>query len=84
LRKVRSIDGFVAAALVAALLFCAVAFLPVASAGAEKLLVICRDPGGWRTDLDGHQRSFNPKSAQEVIDGVVKLIVKELKQQGLV
>ncbi len=31
----------------------------------------------------GTSDSFNPKSAQKVIDGVVKLIVKELKKQNL-
>jgi hypothetical protein len=31
----------------------------------------------------GTSDSFNPKSAQKVIDGVVKLIVKELKKQGI-
>ena len=30
----------------------------------------------------GTSDSFNPKSAQKAIDGVVKLIVKELKKQG--
>jgi hypothetical protein len=31
----------------------------------------------------GTSDSFNPKSAQKVIDGVVKLIVKELKEQDI-
>jgi hypothetical protein len=31
----------------------------------------------------GTSDSFNPKSAQKVIDGVVKLIVKELKKLGI-
>jgi hypothetical protein len=31
----------------------------------------------------GTSDSFNPKSAQKVIDGVVKLIVKELKKQNI-
>jgi hypothetical protein len=31
----------------------------------------------------GTSDSFNPKSAQKAIDGVVKLIVKELKKQGI-
>ena len=31
----------------------------------------------------GTSDSFNPKSAQKVIDGIVKLIVKELKKQGV-
>ncbi len=31
----------------------------------------------------GTSDSFNPKSAQKVIDGVVKLIVKELKKQDI-
>ncbi len=31
----------------------------------------------------GTSDSFNPKSAQKVIDGVVKLIVRELNKQGL-
>src|SRR5271155_4244439 len=31
----------------------------------------------------GTSDSFNPKSAQKAIDGIVKLIVKELKKQGL-
>jgi hypothetical protein len=31
----------------------------------------------------GASDSFNPKSAQKVIDGVVKLVVKELKKQNI-
>jgi hypothetical protein len=31
----------------------------------------------------GTSDSFNPKSAQRAIDGIVKLIVKELKKQGI-
>jgi hypothetical protein len=31
----------------------------------------------------GTSDSFNPKSAQKAIDGIVKLIVKELKKQGV-
>ena len=31
----------------------------------------------------GTSDSFNPKSAQKAIDGIVKLVVKELKKQGI-
>jgi hypothetical protein len=31
----------------------------------------------------GTSDSFNPKSAQKIIDGVVKLIAKELKKQKI-
>jgi len=41
-------------------------------------------PGDGELIWTGTSDSFNPKSAQKVIDGVVKLIVKELKKQNLV
>jgi hypothetical protein len=40
-------------------------------------------PGSGDLIWTGTSDSFNPKSAQKVIDGLVKLVVKELKKQGI-
>jgi hypothetical protein len=40
-------------------------------------------PGDGELIWTGTSDSFNPKSAQKVIDGVVKLIVKDLKKQDV-
>jgi hypothetical protein len=41
------------------------------------------NPGNEELIWTGTSNSFNPKSAQKVIDGVVKLIVKEFTKQGI-
>ena len=40
-------------------------------------------PGDGELIWAGTSDSFSPRSAQKVIDGVVKLIVKELKKQNI-